>query len=360
MGLSLLQAGRKQDAMPVFEKTYEAYLTALSGLKSQVRILTPEQMPRIAHGEHLTLHLSRGRVEMFAIDRILNFNGSHLRRFPLLAALCKGAAKSIPDGVTAACIFDIGDGDESGDYHRFAMCAAKADATLLPDPYFFESNGYAELRALVARSAKPWEERKPIVFWRGSATGIRVGEPKTDSWEWLPRLAFCDKAKRIANSIHIDVAITQMAQIDEPRLRQAIAAAGLTGGPIAKEHFLNYRFLVDADGNTGSWGWFDKLVMGATSVKISSGRGFHQWFSTRLTPWTDFVPVATDLSDLDEIVGWLVAHPQEAKAIAESGRRFAEEQTFERVMLEGAATFFSGIMQDRPMPLDHLSLSHRC
>jgi ABC-type nitrate/sulfonate/bicarbonate transport system substrate-binding protein len=43
------------------------------------------------------------------------------------------------------------------------------------------------------------------------------------------------------------------------------------------------------------------------------------WFQTFLTPWIHYIPVATDLSDLEKLWEWAEAHPQHAQRIAAAG-----------------------------------------
>jgi hypothetical protein len=60
--------------------------------------------------------------------------------------------------------------------------------------------------------------------------------------------------------------------------------------------------------------------------KLASGRLVFKvtmpaigWFQTFLTPWIDYIPVATDLSDLEKLWEWAEAHPQHAQRIAVAG-----------------------------------------
>lgn len=43
------------------------------------------------------------------------------------------------------------------------------------------------------------------------------------------------------------------------------------------------------------------------------------WFHQFLKPWVHYIPVATDLSDLEEKWKWAESHPEEAHRIAEAG-----------------------------------------
>ena len=47
---------------------------------------------------------------------------------------------------------------------------------------------------------------------------------------------------------------------------------------------------------------------------------FREWFSERLQPFVDYIPVNYDLSDLAEKVSWVHHHPDVAEKIAQHGR----------------------------------------
>ncbi len=49
---------------------------------------------------------------------------------------------------------------------------------LIPDPTFFNSDGYAKFRL---SGVLPWSERRDVVLWRGTSTGI--GEVTTDTMQ---------------------------------------------------------------------------------------------------------------------------------------------------------------------------------
>jgi hypothetical protein len=71
------------------------------------------------------------------------------------------------------------------------------------------------------------------------------------------------------------------------------------------------KYQIDIDGNSSSWpGLFQRLLSGDTVLKVTSNKGWRQWYYDDLLPWENFVPVASDLSDLVEIVDWLVGHDE--------------------------------------------------
>lgn len=62
-------------------------------------------------------------------------------------------------------------------------------------------------------------------------------------------------------------------------------------------------------------------------LKVASPHGFRQWYYDRLDPWTHYVPVAADLSDLAERVQWCRDNDDACQAIAATGQRLAHSMT---------------------------------
>jgi len=299
-GLLLGRSGRHADAVSAMQQAYSACLMAACGLPVSVELRPPAEVPAIAHAEHFLFRIARNSLRVLARNDGIQQGISHLRRLGPIGALCGSAARMLSDGQTAECVVDIGDGADCGCYRRFAFSSASAEATLLPDPFFSESIGYEELRRTVAAEAKPWAERRPVVFWRGSLTGIAKPWPAPGQpldLGALPRLALCAAARALAEPARADIGVTSYEQIGRPDLRRQIQESGLLKPHVEKSDFMAYRYLVDIDGNTNSWGLFEKLVMGATILKVESRDGFRQWYYDRLLPWTHYVPVAADLSD---------------------------------------------------------------
>jgi hypothetical protein len=128
-----------------------------------------------------------------------------------------------------------------------------------------------------------------------------------------------------ANPDIIDAGITSIVEITDPSLRHALQSPGMLRPYVPREAFRRYRYQIDIDGNSNSWsGLFTKLLTGSPVLKVASGPGFRQWYYDHLKPWSNYVPVAANLTDLVEKVEWLRAHDEAARRIGEAGRDLAE------------------------------------
>lgn len=81
----------------------------------------------------------------------------------------------------------------------------------------------------------------------------------------------------------------------------------LSTNHIAREEMINYKYILDMDGNACTWdatAW--KLNSGSVIFKAESD--WVQWFYDKYVPWTHYVPIKDDFSDLQEKFRWCEEH----------------------------------------------------
>mmetsp|Transcript_50803 Transcript_50803/g.54988 ORF Transcript_50803/g.54988 Transcript_50803/m.54988 type:complete len:175 (+) Transcript_50803:168-692(+) len=92
-----------------------------------------------------------------------------------------------------------------------------------------------------------------------------------------------------------------------------------SNGTMRKTSLMSYEesqqnnYIMDVDGNSFT-SRFRKLLLSG-SVVFKSSR-YRQWFTERLHPFVDYVPVNYNLTDLPEKIKWIHEHPTRAAAIA--------------------------------------------
>ena len=196
----------------------------------------------------------------------------------------------------------------------------------MPDPFFFASAGAADFRAAMIANSIPWRSRIPKAIWRGNSSGIKRYWPpiSPDDISWLPRAEFCSRARSSRVASHIDVGLVRWVQIPEERLA-ILETSGLNADFVPKTVFSQFKYVFDIDGNSNSWsGLFTSLLTAACVLKIESEHGFRQWYYDRLVPWTHYVPVRSDLSDLESKVRWVLDNDDRAREIGEAGFALAQ------------------------------------
>jgi hypothetical protein len=81
---------------------------------------------------------------------------------------------------------------------------------------------------------------------------------------------------------------------------------------------------------------FFALLSGSCVLKVESPHRYRQWYYGDLRPWKHFIPVSEDLGDLDDIVAWMLAHDDDARAIGAAGRAVAEAMSFQSATEDAA------------------------
>lgn len=212
---------------------------------------------------------------------------------------------------------------------------------LIPDLYFYCSEGYAQWKVLHSTDTPPWDKRKRCAIWRGATTGRTF---TADTLRDNPRINLAYVCRDFPEIF--DAKITHMAHVEgdtAARAKEILQREGLLGNRMAPVDFRNFMFSIDIDGNANAWGFFEKLALGLCVLKVESP--WEQWFYPDLKPWTHYVPVDPSLEDLVPSMRELLDNPKMAQAIAENAAAFAAERdieseaiTFCKALAGGVAT----------------------
>lgn len=225
---------------------------------------------------------------------------------------------------------NLGDWDRPHLPGNIAFSSNSPDSLLVPDPDFYNSNGYLALRHELPRQ-RPWHERQDTIVWRGATTGRGSLPDDTldlSASDLRPRVRLCATLKSIPDT---DAKIYLCAQTSEPTLaEQRLRAAGLFGGWVPREAWLDRKFALDIDGNANTWSnLFTRMLLGCCVIKVASPLELTQWYYGRLEPWRHYVPVGSDMSDLADKIEWCRRHEAECERIADAGQKLVLAMTFE-------------------------------
>jgi hypothetical protein len=222
---------------------------------------------------------------------------------------------------------DIGDG-VAPTSSRFGFSFNDPEIVLLPDPYFINSLGFADLRSIAADRSGPWRDRRDRLRWRGTDTGSgrRDCSPAAIGDEGVKaRIRLCLIAASIPGAdCLLSNAENASAMADYRR-------AGIFGDSVPQGDSINDRYAIDIDGHSNSWSnSLARMILGCCVFRVESAFGYRQWYHDRLIPWVHYVPVRSDMSDLAERVDWARSNLDEAEGIARAGQALALEMTVER------------------------------
>jgi hypothetical protein len=165
----------------------------------------------------------------------------------------------------------------------------------------------------------PWKEKKPMVFWRGSATG--VFHDLKYPWHKSQRERLHTFANNMSDAkvpVLVDsdkgVKTTQFSVKD---MSTKWFDIGLAGGPVQcnaedgscdrlnkaftwrkyvnKEESVANKFVVDVDGN--AWSSRFRRLLSSNNVVLKASM-YPEWLSQLLVPWYHYVPIRADYSDI--------------------------------------------------------------
>ncbi len=221
-----------------------------------------------------------------------------------------------------------------GDYAKsdgLAFCSNRENQILIPDTDFISTRGYEDMRLYFRDNPVPWEQKKEILFWRGSSTGIS----SSGIWRDLQRIKLCELASNAEKQALFDVGLSSIVQLNRSAENE-IKTLGYLKDHKSIRIIHSFKYLIDVDGNSNAWSsLFLKLLSGSVVLKVESAGGYRQWYYDRLIPWQHYVPVNKDLSDLQEKLIWLRDNDQEARRMANSSQDFAFQTSLEKELFDG-------------------------
>jgi hypothetical protein len=217
-------------------------------------------------------------------------------------------------------VADISDGEESGP-GLVSFCSRDPGSVLIPDHGFVRTRGYADHRRVAGANAGTWMARNDRIVWRGSTTGpgiIAKDELSADDPELRLRVRLCLALRDVPGTD------AKLSGLFEPADKTRLAGAGVLGAYVSPITWNGYKFAIDIDGHSNAWSNFiTRLIMGCCVLKVASPLGYRQWYYGDIEPWTHFVPLKADLSDLRAQIAWCRANLDACERIAARGQQFA-------------------------------------
>lgn len=177
---------------------------------------------------------------------------------------------------------------------------------------------------------KPFDEKSPALFWRGTTTG---GSFSTGSdWKSHHRILLLEWEKKYREKypsatfltgqsfpealfpVPVDIGLSGTVQCDPETCARISEEYGIRPF-VDKRIAMNFKYLLVVDGN--SWPSRLQEYLQFQSV-ILYPRASFDWYIWYLKPFVHYVPVNLDFSDLEEKLEWLHNNPDRARAIIQN------------------------------------------
>ncbi|HSX10737.1 MAG TPA: glycosyl transferase family 90 [Chlamydiales bacterium] len=181
---------------------------------------------------------------------------------------------------------------------------------LIPDQLSLSDSWYnSSAEILSINDAIPWSEKIGKAIWRG---GVNDYTELATS----PRLTLCRLSKT-----HPNLVDASFYSCEYPAARKLIEQENLLTPFISKLDQLHYRYLPALDGRMCTYPGFQwRLLSDALTLKQDSDQ--IQWFYSALSPYSHYLPLASDMSDILEKIQWAEEHPAEAQQMVANARQF--------------------------------------
>lgn len=215
---------------------------------------------------------------------------------------------------------------------------------LIPDPAYLNSEGYREELVQIEEQDRQiaWDDRLPTIFWRGANSGLGGNGP---DWKEMARMRLVLKAKELNRPEIVNAKISKSVVYGDIDHSEELKALGVLGEYVPFSEFMNYKYLVDADGISCAWiSLYWKLFTRSTVLKIHSE--YSQWYYSLLRPWYHYIPVLPRIENIEEIWKQLGENDSLAKQIGENGKEFIKSLDF-NTTLRDTGECLSSIFQSQ-------------
>jgi len=210
----------------------------------------------------------------------------------------------------------------------------------------------------ITSDIKPWEERIPTAFFRGSGTGggTNVENNQRLKLSELSKLWETNNKYNSDNKIDgiqfLDAGIVSWNFRDKKLLNSGMYFTHpseqiftlVDRVPMTEQYM--YKYIVYVEGHSAANRYAFLMKMCVLILKVeSSVEAKDMWFFPLLIPYEDYVPVKSDLSDLGDIIRWCKLNDGTCKQIA-----FNAKNKYERYLNK------DGILDYWELLLHNLSL----
>jgi hypothetical protein len=200
----------------------------------------------------------------------------------------------------------------------FIISKKKHDHGLILYPDWYSLRGFEPDKTLVLEGnvLHPWESKKPLLFFRGSDSGIS----DWDLWLNYPRPKLMEMS--VQHPDLIDAKFNYL--FNHHIIGEQARSLGYMGEYVSMRDSSCFKYAMDIDGNCAATPRMP-LLMHSTSVILKNTTDSVLWFYPRVKPYEHFIPVSEDLSDLFIKLEWAKNHDAQCQKISANARRLAAE-----------------------------------
>lgn len=186
----------------------------------------------------------------------------------------------------------------------------------------------------------PWSKKKELAVFRGSNTGIghtTENNIRLKLYYLFQNHPYCNVGISSWNSRHRKISGNPTLVVPKQTIQLS--------NSLSLEEQSSYKYIIHIQGHTQAFRLSIELAMKSV-ILIVKGK-YRLWYESLLVPWEHYVPVAEDLSDLDEKIKWCLEHDDECQQIAIESRKFYDKH----LSKEGCLSYLKDLL---------IELSQKC
>ncbi len=206
----------------------------------------------------------------------------------------------------------------------------KEDPGVILIPDWFALKGYEPDKSQVLKGNRrsPWRGKRNILFFRGGDSGV-FDNSSYSAWKTFPRPQLVALSIQYPRLIDAKFAIS----LHNSQFFEQAKKEGYIGNYVEMTNYIRNKYLMDIDGNCASAPRLG-LLLHSNSVILKNMTNSFQWFYRVLIPYTHFIPVEEDLSDLIAQLQWAHQHPLECQHMSQRAQILAKEVLSQEAVYE--------------------------
>lgn len=177
----------------------------------------------------------------------------------------------------------------------------------------FSNQTYWTHELVVQCSEIAWKDKIDCAIFRGSSTGLGTN-PDTN-----PRLRVLE-----LDSKFIDAGITKWncrpRKHPNNEFVQELTPTHSTVPRMSYIEQAHYKYIINIPGHVTAFRLGDLLLTGSVILHVETP--YKIWYEQYLQPYVHYIPIANNLSNLEDQIQWCINHENECEQIAKQAREF--------------------------------------
>lgn len=180
----------------------------------------------------------------------------------------------------------------------------------------------------VPAADRPWSKKKNQAIFRGQFTGkLPPNHGATTFKEQCMLLSRCQLVYSSASSPLVDAKLALPVLEAKKDFPKVLDNVELYGDRFSLQDMLAYKAIIMLEGNDVSSGL--KWALYSNSVVMAPSPTKTSWaMEEYLVPWRHYIPLADDLSNVEEMMQWVIDNDEKAQEIANHGRLWISDLVY--------------------------------